>query len=295
MSKRLPYFNFYPTDFIRGVRGLTPQEVGIYTMLLCRIYEENGPVEIHDERLAAYCGCRVKTLRTTLDRLIVLGKIKALNGRITNDRAEDEIEKRNSVTESNSRAGKISAEKSKQNQRQDATPVKQPSDHTDRDTEEEERGGGGSAQARENPPQEILPPQTFREQLLDAIGADPISGLIGPNGRQLGTQADMAEAARWLGLPGITEAVAVAEVHRLASTKADGPPASFRYFTAAMCRLSGALAEPTLTPLPGAPRKESRHDQRAFNRTIDAIADGLDAGTVHVRDSGRDPFAQFGK
>lgn len=107
-------------------------------------------------------------------------------------------------------------------------------------SEEVKIGGGGSASARETP--------TFREELLTAIGADPISGIIGPNGRQLGTQADMAEAQRWLALPTITEPIALAEVRRIMAGKTDDPPSSFRYFSTAMRRLSGALSAPNLTP-----------------------------------------------
>jgi uncharacterized protein YdaU (DUF1376 family) len=75
MSKpHIPYFDFYPADFMNGVRGLTPQEVGVYTMILCRIYEESGPVEYHAERLATYCGMRVSAFEKTMERLVVLGK-----------------------------------------------------------------------------------------------------------------------------------------------------------------------------------------------------------------------------
>ena len=65
-SNRIPYFDFYPTDFMRGVRGLTAAEVGVYTMLLCRIYEENGPVEFHPVRLSAYCGVRESLLKKAI-------------------------------------------------------------------------------------------------------------------------------------------------------------------------------------------------------------------------------------
>jgi uncharacterized protein YdaU (DUF1376 family) len=40
---RIPYFHFYPADFMNGSHGLSAQQVGVYIMLLCRIYEEDGP------------------------------------------------------------------------------------------------------------------------------------------------------------------------------------------------------------------------------------------------------------
>jgi hypothetical protein len=32
------YFNFFTSDFMNGVRCRTPQEIGVYTMILCRVY-----------------------------------------------------------------------------------------------------------------------------------------------------------------------------------------------------------------------------------------------------------------
>lgn len=288
-----PALPLWTDAYLGDTTHLTTIEHGAYLLLLMSMWRRGGSLPDDDKLLARYA--KLTPGQWARMSATIRAFFKAEKGLLTQGRLTDEYNavRQHSIKQSNNVKARWLKTKDKADTKPESgipsgnTPLPLPLTHTE--------GGGGSARARENPPQEILPPQTFREQLLDAIGADPISGLIGPNGRQLGTQADMAEAARWLGLPGITEAVAVAEVHRLASTKADGPPASFRYFTQAMCRLSGALAEPTLTPLPGAPRKESRHDQRAFNRAIDAIADGLDAGTVHVRDSGRDPFAQFGE
>lgn len=138
-SNRIPYFDFYPTDFMRGVRGLTAAEVGVYTMLLCRIYEENGPVEYHPVRLSAYCGVRESVLTKAVDRLIVLGRLEIENGMLSDDRAVKEITIRETKLKNSSRAGKASAEKRQQKQEQAATPVQQTFNHTDTDTEEEKK------------------------------------------------------------------------------------------------------------------------------------------------------------
>lgn len=133
MSRGIPYFNFYPSDFMHGVRGLTAQEVGIYTMVLCRIYEENGPVAYHAARLAAYCGCKEKVLASTVERLVDLGKLSLRDGLLSNARAEAEIEHRNRAVKNSSQAGKVSAEKRQQNQRQTSTTVQRTVNHTDTD------------------------------------------------------------------------------------------------------------------------------------------------------------------
>lgn len=134
MRKHIPYFSFYPADFMNGVRGLSAQEVGVYTMLLCRIYEENGPVEYHVRRLATYCGMREATFDKVVGTLIDLGKIHLTDGMLCNRRAEAEIAKRANDLKNSSKAGRASAEKRQQNQAKQATPVQRPFNHTDTDT-----------------------------------------------------------------------------------------------------------------------------------------------------------------
>ena len=132
---RIPYFDFYPSDFMHGVRGLSAQEVGVYTMMLCRIYEENGPVEFHVMRLSTYCGMRESTFVKTVEKLIELGKLQLVEGKITNHRAEAEISSRANKLKNNSKAGKASAEKRQQKQRLASTDAQQPFNHTDTDTD----------------------------------------------------------------------------------------------------------------------------------------------------------------
>jgi uncharacterized protein YdaU (DUF1376 family) len=134
---RIPYFNFYPADFMNGVRGLTAQEVGVYTMILCRIYEESGPVEYHVRRLATYCGMREATFASVVEKLVDLDKLQLIDGCLSNRRADGEIQKRADGLKIASKAGKASAEKRQQNQRHDATPVKPAFNHTDTDTDTE--------------------------------------------------------------------------------------------------------------------------------------------------------------
>jgi len=134
-SKHIPYFTFYPSDFMNGVRGMTPQEVGVYTMLLCRIYEENGPVEVNMLRLSTYCGMREKTFQAVFNKLLDLGKFHLVDGAMMNARAEHEIQKRSNDLKIASAAGKASAQKRQQNQSSAATTVERPLNHTDTDTD----------------------------------------------------------------------------------------------------------------------------------------------------------------
>jgi uncharacterized protein YdaU (DUF1376 family) len=135
MKARIPYFDFYPVDFMNGVRGLSAQEVGVYTMVLCRIYEENGPIEYNTMRLSTYCGMRQTTFQKTVERLIDLGKFKLSSGILSNDRAEREISSRADKLKLNSKAGKASAKKRQQKQAKASTDVQRTFNHTDTDTD----------------------------------------------------------------------------------------------------------------------------------------------------------------
>lgn len=136
-SNNIPYFRFYPADFMLGVRGMSAQEIGVYTMILCRIYESSGPVEYNPLRLSTYCGMRQATFDKVLEKLVDLDKLQMVGGMISNARAGIEISKRSDDLKNNSKAGKASAEKRQQNQSAEATPVQQSFNHTDSDTDTE--------------------------------------------------------------------------------------------------------------------------------------------------------------
>lgn len=120
---------------MRGVRGMSAQEVGLYTMLLCRMYEQSGPIEDHPLRLSTYCGMRQATFEKTLQKLVDLGKIIRADGVLWNERAEIEISHRANDLRIASKAGKESARKRQQNQSKIATPVQRTFNHTNTDTD----------------------------------------------------------------------------------------------------------------------------------------------------------------
>lgn len=86
---------------------------------------------------------------------------------------------------------------------------------------------------------------TFRELILAVIGVDR-SGLTGRGGRILGNQSDMFEARRWATDLGLTEAEQLDLIREIIARKTDGPPGTFKFFTAAMQRLAAEKAAPPL-------------------------------------------------
>lgn len=92
----------------------------------------------------------------------------------------------------------------------------------------------------------VLQP-TDRERLLSAMGADPISGMFGPNGRRLGTVADTEEAAKWavMGLTPDQQCAVIAErCAAMRKNKTGWTPGRFAYFTGAMADLASRKAAP---------------------------------------------------
>ena len=139
-------------------------------------------------------------------------------------------------------------EKRHPDNRPDNAPVKAPYPLPTSHTQREEDGGGGSACGIS----ENLQGQTDRDRILAAIGVGP-DGIAGPS-KFIGGQVDMAEADRWLGLPGVTLDAACAEIARIMAAKPGGPPSSFKYFTPAMQRLSAALSAPPIEAGPAQAR-----------------------------------------
>lgn len=129
-------------------------------------------------------------------------------------------------------------------------------------------------------------PPTFRERILEAIGADPVSGLTGPSGKVIGTQADMAIARRWLALPGLTEDAIIAEIRAISARRRGGKlPSTFRYFSGAMEDLSGALTAPALRPSQG-PAGQAGSNNNPRHARQQAVIEAAARGTTNGEEWG---------
>jgi hypothetical protein len=113
---------------------------------------------------------------------------------------------------------------------------------------------------------------TARERILSAMGADPVSGMIGPNGTRLGTVNDMAEAAKWdaAGISLSDQCRLIAE--RVSAIKAKQPhfvPRSFAYFNGAMSDFAARKSSPLSSSQANHP-----DDKAAKHARWDRIAKG---------------------
>lgn len=115
-----PFIKFFPGDFLGGTSGLSPAERGAYITLLCLMYEQDGPIERDDARLARRCGAPKATFQRLLQALIDAGKIVQSDGFLSNQRAEKAIVDRQNRTQNSTHAAnsRWSEQKVKNKQKQ---------------------------------------------------------------------------------------------------------------------------------------------------------------------------------
>lgn len=114
-----PFFQFYPSDWLAGTRGLTAAETGIYITLIAMMYEREAPISMPIDRLARLCGSTVTNLKKAISTLIDEEKIIETDAGFWNTRVECECEKRSAKRESAKTSANKRWKKSEQNQRRE--------------------------------------------------------------------------------------------------------------------------------------------------------------------------------
>jgi uncharacterized protein YdaU (DUF1376 family) len=93
MSSR-PWIKWYANDFLSGIAELSPHEIAVYTVVINRIYDEDGPVRDEPRKIARRCNMRLPQCEKALASLVESGKLSRENGCLANPRARKEIAKR---------------------------------------------------------------------------------------------------------------------------------------------------------------------------------------------------------
>lgn len=88
-----PWYRRFPDNFIAGTVGLTLEEKGAYSLVLDLMYVRGGPVPDEPRYIAGVCNCSVRKWNAIRQKLIESGKLRVVDGCLTNERAENEIEK----------------------------------------------------------------------------------------------------------------------------------------------------------------------------------------------------------
>lgn len=269
------------SDFLGDTMDLDASEIGAYMLLLMAQWNRDGGSLPNDsEKLKRICRCGRGWPKVwgVLERFFQTDENGIYSKRLRLE-AASVASKREVNAQHGALGGKAKALKSKDAGLANATDSLERNASIPEPEPEPQKDGGGEGAC------EI---STFREQILSACNVDPVSGLTGQGGRQLGKPEDMAEANRWLELPGLTPETICTEVRRLIKAKRDGPPSSFKYFTEAMQRLSGALTQPSLTPIAGTRNAKPSHEQ--FDTAHREYARRVSAGAI---DRGPDPSNPF--
>lgn len=260
-----PALYLWTDAFIADITHLSNEEVGVYIRLISFAWRTRDcSIPDDDFRLRNIVGMTVKKWASF--RPVMAQFFQIDGGRWTQKRLTAEREKVSRLAK-RGRAGaeaRWKAKSLKNNNPSDAQAYAKPmldacqTDGIQNQNQNhiEDDGGNGLS---------------FRELILEAIGVDR-SGLTA-NGRILGNQADMAEAWRWLKMPGVTEPVALEEIRAVMRQKKDGAPSAFKYFTRRMQALSGALTAPQPEGVQNGPRRSSGRDADTLSRIIRSAAD----------------------
>lgn len=295
-----------PHAFLGGVQGLSAREHAVYSVTLDLIYQHAGSINNDPGWIAGWISdMGAAAVRNTLKALIAAGKLELDGDQITQKHAKNRAKTKEELSKNRAENGKkggkksafLRAEAKKTRGEDQASASTEPQPEEIR---EEERGGGGAracapAPAREEPPSSQpdqateAEVQTPRERLLAAMGADPVSGIAGPNGKRIGTQPDMEAARRWQEDLGLTIDEQIGVIEDVLHSKRDGPPSSFRYFNKGMERLAGAKNQGKLRPDESSRRPS--HDKPTFYDKHREFTERAAAGQVDVRPYQSDPFS----
>ena len=59
MKNKMHYFRMFPSDFLHGTSDLNSHECTVYTKLIMRIYDKDGPIPYDPEGMARLCNMRL--------------------------------------------------------------------------------------------------------------------------------------------------------------------------------------------------------------------------------------------
>lgn len=107
---RLFRIDFYPQDWLIDTARMSVEERGVYIQILMLIYSNRGPIENDAKWISNICGCSPRLARSLVDRLLETGFVQLSGGKITQKRAEHELNKKRTHLELSSKGGRTQRE-----------------------------------------------------------------------------------------------------------------------------------------------------------------------------------------
>lgn len=115
MAAKVRKIDFSPDEWLQGTRRLDNATRGLYITACALIYSKGGPVEIDD--LQTICRDHGNAFKRQLKTLVDLGKVTVADGRIDNQRCENELE---NARKRSGKASEKAAKRWKNNETHDA-------------------------------------------------------------------------------------------------------------------------------------------------------------------------------
>lgn len=242
-----PWYKFELSKWNIGTDDLTLEQEAAYLRVVNSIHLHKEAMKDNTRVLAGMWRCNERKAKRIRQELIDAEKLVSVDGLLFNPRALREAKAFKGYTEKQAEHGRKGGKAKAKNKDQGELDIEdQPA------PEEKPEPAPEPAPKPEPEEAEELEP---RERVLVAMGHDP-SGVTA-NGKVIGGQGDMMQYARWRDELGLSLEEVEAVIGEVCRGKRDGPPTSFRYFTAAMQRFAGEKEE-AAKPLTKVERKEDR-------------------------------------
>src|SRR5690606_9838726 len=87
-----------PSKFIGGVVGLGPDAIGAYAIIIDLIYQHDGPIPDDAAWIGGILGCSSRKAKSLIDRLVEAGKLHRIEGKLSNEKAEEVIVSRSNLS-----------------------------------------------------------------------------------------------------------------------------------------------------------------------------------------------------
>jgi len=110
------WYKRYGGDFVQGTLELTLEQKGAFSLLLDLIYNRQKPISDNERWLAGICGVSLRKWRSIRQALIDQDKIYISEGKISNQRADKELENTAKATRKLSESGAKGGRKRAENE-----------------------------------------------------------------------------------------------------------------------------------------------------------------------------------
>lgn len=109
--QRLFRIDFYPADWLIDTAILTNEERGFYINVISLIYSKRGAIDNNPKWLGGVCNCSARMARTIISSLAEKSFIQLSGSKITQKRAESELNKKRTSLEHSANGGRTKNEK----------------------------------------------------------------------------------------------------------------------------------------------------------------------------------------